>query len=137
MKDILGSINISASAMKAQGTRLRVISENLSNASSTSETPGGDPYRRKTVSFANVLDKVTQENQVVVRKIGEDPSPFRLVHDPSNPSADANGDVKMPNVNALVELTDMREAQRSYEANVQMVEQAKSLLLRTVELLRS
>lgn len=137
MKEILGSMNVSASAMKAQGTRLRVISENLANASSTSETPGGDPYRRKTISFANVLDKVTQEERVVVRKVGEDPSPFRLTHDPSNPSADAEGNVKLPNVNVLMELADMREAQRSYEANVQMIDQAKSLILRTVELLRS
>lgn len=137
MKEILGSMNVSASAMRAQGTRLRVISENLANASSTSETAGGDPYRRKTISFANVLDKVSQEERVVVRKIGEDPSPFRLTHDPSNPAADADGNVKLPNVNVLVELTDMREAQRSYEANVQMVDQAKSLILRTVELLRS
>ena len=137
MKEILGSMNVSASAMRAQGTRLRVISENLANASSTAEVPGGDPYRRKTISFANVLDKVSQEERVVVRKIGEDPSAFRLAHDPSNPAADAEGNVKLPNVNVLMELADMREAQRSYEANVQMIDQAKSLVLRTVELLRS
>jgi flagellar basal-body rod protein FlgC len=137
MNEILGSMNTAASGMRAQGTRLRVISENLANASSTAATPGEEPYRRKTISFANVLDQVTQAEKVVVRKIGEDPSPFRMVHDPSHPSADANGNVTLPNVNVLVELTDMREAQRSYEANLQMVDQAKALILRTVELLRS
>jgi flagellar basal-body rod protein FlgC len=137
MNEILGSMNTAASGMRAQGTRLRVISENLANASSTAATPGEEPYRRKTISFANVLDQVTQAEKVVVQKIGEDPSPFRMVHDPSHPSADANGNVTLPNVNVLVELTDMREAQRSYEANLQMVDQAKALILRTVELLRS
>ncbi len=137
MNDIKGSIGIAAAGLQAQGTRLRVISENLANASTTAATPGGDPYRRKTVTFANELDRAMNIERVVVDKLGQDPAPFRAVYDPSNPAADAQGNVKLPNVNVLIELADMREAQRSYEANLQMVEQARALLMRTLDLLRS
>ena len=137
MNDMLKSMSVAASGMQAQGTRLRVISENLANANSTAEVPGGDPYRRKTVTFAAELDKAIGAEEVKVRKVGQDPSPFREIYEPSHPAADANGHVKLPNVNMLIELADMREAQRSYEANLQMIDQARSMLMRTIELLRS
>jgi len=137
MNDMLKSMSVAASGMQAQGTRLRIISENLANASSTAEVPGGDPYRRKTISFAAELDKATGAEEVKVKRIGTDTSQFREVYEPSHPAADANGHVKLPNVNTLVELADMREAQRSYEANLQMIDQARNMLMRTIDLLRS
>jgi flagellar basal-body rod protein FlgC len=137
MNDMLKSMSVAASGLQAQGTRLRVISENLANASSTAEAPGQDPYRRKTVTFAAELDKAIGADQVKVKRVGTDPAPFREIYEPSHPAADANGHVKLPNVNMLIELADMREAQRSYEANLQMIEQARTMLLRTIDLLRS
>jgi flagellar basal-body rod protein FlgC len=137
MNDMLKSMSVAASGLQAQGTRLRVISENLANAGSTAEVPGGDPYRRKTVTFAAELDKAIGAEEVKVRRVGTDPAPFREIYEPSHPAADANGHVKLSNVNMLVELADMREAQRSYEANLQMIEQARTMLMRTIDLLRS
>jgi flagellar basal-body rod protein FlgC len=137
MNEILKSMATAASGLRAQGTRLKVISENLANASSTASTPGGDPYRRKTISFANELDRATGTELVTVKKVGTDPSPFREVYEPSHPAANENGEVKLPNVNMLVELADMREAQRSYEADLQMIDQARNMLMRTIDLLRS
>ncbi len=137
MNDMLKAMSVAASGLQAQGTRLRVISENLANAGSTAEVPGGDPYRRKTVTFAAELDKAIGAEEVKVRRVGTDPAPFREIYEPSHPAADANGHVKLSNVNMLVELADMREAQRSYEANLQMIEQARTMLMRTIDLLRS
>jgi flagellar basal-body rod protein FlgC len=137
MNEMLKSMAVAASGLQAQGTRLRVISENLANAGSTADVPGGDPYRRKTVSFAAELDKAVGAEKVKVKRVGADPSPFRQIYEPSHPAADTNGNVKLSNVNMLIELADMREAQRSYEANLQMIEQARSMLMRTIELLRS
>ncbi len=137
MNEMLKSMSVAASGLQAQGTRLRVISENLANANSTSEVPGGDPYRRKTVTFAAELDKAIGAEEVKVKKVGTDTAPFREIYEPSHPAADANGHVKLPNVNMLIELADMREAQRSYEANLQMIDQARSMLMRTIDLLRS
>jgi flagellar basal-body rod protein FlgC len=137
MNDMLKSMSVAASGLQAQGTRLRVISENLANASSTAEVPGEDPYRRKTVTFAAELDKAIGAEEVKVKRVGTDPAPFREIYEPSHPAADANGHVKLPNVNMLIELADMREAQRSYEANLQMIEQARTMLMRTIDLLRS
>jgi flagellar basal-body rod protein FlgC len=137
MNDILKSMAVAASGLKAQGTRLKTISENLANASSTSDVPGGDPYRRKTISFASELDRASGAELVTVKKVGTDPSPFRQVYEPSHPAADAAGNVKLPNVNMLVELADMREAQRSYEADLQMIDHARNMLLRTIDLLKS
>jgi len=137
MNDMLRSMSVAASGLQAQGTRLRVISENLANASSTADVPGGDPYRRKTVTFAAELERATGAEEVRVRRVGADPAPFRQIYEPSHPAADASGHVKLPNVNMLIELADMREAQRSYEANLQLIEQSRSMLMRTIELLRS
>ena len=134
--DLMESLMISAAGMRVQGQRLRVVAENLANADSVSEVPGGDPYRRKTISFKNQLDRELGLETVQVKKVGEDPSDFRMKYDPGNPAADAKGYVKLPNVNSLIEMTDMREAQRSYEANLKAIEVARNMLQRTIDLLR-
>lgn len=130
------SMIVSAAAMKAQGTRLRVIAENVANANSTAERPDGDPYRRKIVTFHNVLDRELGMRVVRVRGIRGDQSDFSLRFDPQHPAANTDGYVKTPNVNSLIEMTDMREAHRSYEANLNMIEVTKSMLSRTLDLLR-
>ena len=135
--DLMKSIKISAAGMKAQGVRLKVIAENLANADSISPVAGGDPYRRKVVTFQNVLDRKLGADMVKVKNIGTDKSAFREKYDATNPAADANGYVKLPNVNPLVELMDMREAQRSYEANLRIVDVSKNMLTRTIDLLRN
>ena len=129
--------SIAGSGLQAQSVRLRVVSENLANAQSTGKTPGADPYRRKTVVFASEFDRLLGAASVEVKSIGTDQSPFRVEHDPSNPVADKDGNVKMPNVNMLVEMADMREASRSYEANLQMVKEARSMTNQILDLLRS
>ncbi len=135
--EIMNAIGISASGMHAQGDRLRVIAQNIANADTAAMTPGADPYRRKTVLFKNVMDKTIGEETVRAAKISEDMSkPFKLRFQPDHPGADENGYVKMPNVNSLIEVMDMREAQRSYEANLGMIEIAKSMMGRTLDLLR-
>ena len=134
--DLMESLMISAAGMKVQGDRLRVVAENLANADSVSETPGGNPYRRKVITFKNALDKELGLDTVQVSKIGVDQSDFRLKYEPGNPAADAKGYVKLPNVNSLIEMTDMREAQRSYEANLRAIEVARTMLQRTIDLIR-
>lgn len=135
--DLMKSIKISAAGMQVQGVRLKVIAENLANADSISPVAGGDPYRRKVVTFQNVLDRKLGADMVKVKNVGTDRSAFREKYDATNPAADANGYVKLPNVNPLVELMDMREAQRSYEANLRIVDVSKNMLTRTIDLLRS
>jgi flagellar basal-body rod protein FlgC len=134
--DLERSMRIAASGMKAQSARLRVTAENLANAESTSRTPGGDPYRRKTISFADRLDRQLGARLVEVARYGVDQSAFPTRHEPGHPAADAKGYVKEPNVNPLVEMMDMREAQRSYEANLNAQQQARSMLQKTLDLLR-
>jgi flagellar basal-body rod protein FlgC len=134
--DLLQSMKIAAAGMRVQGTRLKVISENIANADSLSTVPGGDPYRRKVVTFQNVLDRSIGSDLVKVRKIDVDSSEFRKNYNPGHPAADKAGYVRLPNVNALVEMMDMREAQRSYQANVRIVDVSKKLMARTVDLLR-
>ncbi|HET6156822.1 MAG TPA: flagellar basal body rod protein FlgC [Dongiaceae bacterium] len=134
--DLMESLMISAAGMKVQGDRLRVVAENIANADSVSEVPGGDPYRRKTITFKNALDRELGLQTVQVTKVGVDQSDFRIKYDPGNPAADAKGYVKLPNVNSLIEMTDMREAQRSYEANLRAIEVARNMLQRTIDLIR-
>ncbi len=134
--DLMESLMISAAGMRVQGERLRVISENVANVDSVSEIPGGDPYRRKTITFQNALDRELGTSLVKVKKVGLDPSEFTRKYDPSNPAADKAGYVKLPNVNALIEMNDMREAQRSYEANLKVIEVSRGMLQRTIDLLR-
>ena len=136
--EIMNALKISAMGMRAQGTRIRVISENVANAGTTGDTPGADPFRRQTISFKNELDRELGVKLVEVDSIGEDnETPFALRFDPAHPAADATGYVKLPNINPLVEVMDVREAQRSYEANLGMIEQSRSILLRTIDLLRT
>lgn len=131
------AMQVSASGMRAQGTRLRVIAENLANADSTAQTPGGEPYRRKVLTFRNALDRATGSEMVKVNKISPDSRDFQLRYEPSHPAANAEGYVLTSNVNTLIEVADMREAQRSYEANVNVIESAKAMLSRTIGILRS
>jgi len=131
------AMKVAASGLDAQSTRLRIVSENMANAQSTGATPGSDPYRRKVVDFSSVLDRQTGATEVSVERIATDPSDFTTVYDPSNPAADAKGMVKMPNVNMITEMADMREANRSYEANLQTIKQARDLVSMTIDLLRS
>jgi flagellar basal-body rod protein FlgC len=133
--DIKDAMEISASGMKAQGTRLRLISENLANANSTSQTPGGEPYRRKVLTFGNVLDRTLNAQLVKVKSIGPDRSDFELKFDPSHPAANADGYVMLPNVNGVIEMADMREAQRSYDANVSVIETSRAMIAKTLEIL--
>jgi flagellar basal-body rod protein FlgC len=130
------SLKIAGSGMEVQSTRLRVISENVANAQSTGTTPGSNPYVRKTISFENEMDRASGVQTVRVKNIGVDDQPFKLELDPGNPAADAQGFVKTPNVNLLVELADMREANRSYEANLQVVKQSGDLTSMTIALLK-
>ena len=134
--DLESALSIAASGMRAQGTRLKIVAQNIANASSTSDRTGGEPYRRKMVTFANVLDRELDAKLVKIKNIKEDTSEFKLVYDANHPAANDKGFVKMPNVNALVEMMDMREAQRSYEANLNMIESSKQLMSRTIGLLR-
>ena len=136
MADLSKSMNISAAGMKAQGTRLRIISENIANAGSTALTPNGEPYRRKLVTFGATLNRELGTELVEVQKVSRDPSDFGLRYQPGHPAADASGYVKTANVNTLIEMTDMREAQRSYEANLRVMQAARTMLQRTIDLLR-
>lgn len=129
-------MDIAAAGMAVQTERLKVIAQNIANADSVATTPGGTPYQRKTISFKNVLDKKMGMEKVVVDKIGTDNSDFGKKFDPSNPGADESGYVLTPNVNTMIEMTDMREARNSYQANLTVIEMSKSMIQRTLELLR-
>ena len=122
--------------MKVQGTRLRVISENLANADSLPTGPGKSPYRRKNIQFQNVLNRELGLNLVKVKKIGVDKSEFNRRFEPGHPAADEKGYVQTPNVKTLIEVMDMREAQRSYEANLTAIRTARSMMRQTISLLR-
>lgn len=135
---LLDAIAISAHGMRAQGTRVRVATENIANADTAASTPGGNPYTRQTISFKNELDKTSGVDFVQVDKIGTDTkTPFRTEYRPDSPGADKDGYVKLPNVNLMMEMMDVKEAQRSYEANLGMIDQAKSMVMRTIDLLRA
>jgi flagellar basal-body rod protein FlgC len=135
--DFLKSLAIAASGMRAQAGRMRIISENLANADSTASGPNTDPFRRKIPTFRSEVDRALDAQMVTLGKTKTDPSDFRLKHDPGHPAADANGNVKYPNVNPLIELTDMREAQRSYEANVNVVTATRRMIQRTLDILKA
>ncbi|MFC3072500.1 flagellar basal body rod protein FlgC [Shinella pollutisoli] len=137
MDPLIASMKVAASGLEAQSTRIRIVSENLANARSTGDTPGADPFRRKTVSFAAELDRATGAALVEVARLGEDEGEFSTEFDPGNPAADEKGIVKLPNVNVLVEMADMREANRSYEANLQSIKQSRDLISATIDLLRA
>ena len=137
VSDFTRSMGIATSGLRAQAGRMRVISENIANADSTAPTAGGDPYRRKVPTFVNQLDRVLDAKTVSMGRIKPDQSDFRTKYEPSNPAADANGYVKYPNVNPLVEMTDMRDAQRSYEANLNIISATRRMIQRTLDILKS
>ncbi|MCC0044687.1 MAG: flagellar basal body rod protein FlgC [Brucellaceae bacterium] len=137
MDPLFSALKVAASGMTAQSERLRVVSENLANAQSTAKLPGGDPYQRKTVTFAAELDRASGASMVDVASRGTDPSEFPVEYQPGHEAADEFGYVKMPNVNILVEMADMREAIRGYEANLQNIKQSRELISMTIDLLRT
>lgn len=134
---LLTASKIAASGMFAQSARMRVVSENMANANSTGSTPGADAYRRKTISFENTYDEALSADTVAVKSVGRDDSPFQIEHRPGDPAADAEGNVKLPNVNMLMEIADMREAVRGYTANTQVIKQVREMTSMTIDLLRS
>jgi len=133
--DILGAMDISASGMRAQGARIRVISQNIANADTAANTPNAMPYQKKSVVFQNVLDRKMNVDKVEVTEVKQKEGEFRLKYQPSHPGADETGYIKIPKINTLIETTDMREAQRSYEANLGMMQISKGMLSRTIGLL--
>jgi len=137
MNDLSLAMRISASGMEAQSFRMRTVAENLANADSTARTADGDPYRRRVVSFRNVLDRSLGTSVVRVDRVVPDRSEFRQRFDPQHPAANPEGYVQLPNVNPLIEVMDMRQAQRSYEANLSMIEVARGMVQRTIDILRS
>ena len=134
--DISKSMTTAASGMRVQADRMRVIAENIANANSTAVGANGQPYRRQVVTFKDAVDDATGANIVEVRKVARDRSDFKMNYDPGHPAANAEGYVMLPNVNTLIEMTDMREAQRAYEANLNVVDAARMMQTRTLDLLR-
>lgn len=135
--DFARSMGIATSGLRAQAGRMRVISENIANADSTASSAGGDPYRRKVPTFSSTLDRALDAKVVSLGQIKPDQSDFRVKYEPSNPAADASGNVKYPNVNSLVEMTDLRDAQRSYEANLNVITATRRMIQRTLDILKA
>ena len=133
---LLSSAKSAAAGLFAQSSRMRVVSENIANASTTGKTPGADPYQRKTISFESEMDDNSGVDLVKIDQIARDETPFQTEYMPGNAAADDKGMVKMPNVNMLVELADMREASRSYTANTQVIKQVRELVNMTIDLMR-
>jgi flagellar basal-body rod protein FlgC len=135
--DFARSMKIASSGMRAQVGRMRVLSENIANAESTAGSPGGDPYRRKVPTFSVTLDHTLDAKVVSLGRVWRDTTAFPVRHEPGNPVADAAGNVKYPNVNTLVEMTDMRDAQRSYEANLNVISATRRMIQRTLDILKA
>ncbi|HXZ47305.1 MAG TPA: flagellar basal body rod protein FlgC [Pseudolabrys sp.] len=135
--DFLKTLTIAASGLRAQAGRMRIISENIANADSTPQRAGADPYRRKIATFRSELDRTLDTQLVELGKVQTDSSDFRLKYEPGHPAADVNGNVKYPNVNSVIELTDMREAQRSYEANINVISATRRMIQRTIDILKA
>ena len=130
------AIEVASHATKLQSERLKVAAENMANEHSTSIQPGGAPYRRKIVFAKNNYNKRLRTNIVKVRKVDVDKSPFILKYEPNHPAADLNGYVKYPNIHTEIEKADAGEAQRSYEANLSIMEMSKSMIQKTIEAIR-
>ena len=135
--DFLKTMTIAASGLRAQAGRMRIISENIANADSTPTVAGGDPYRRKVPSFVSEVDRALGARVVALGRTAIDKTEFRLKYEPGHPAADRNGNVKYPNVNPLIEMTDMREAQRTYEANVNVIGATRRMIQRTLDILKA
>ena len=136
MSEFQKAMQIATSGMMAQNVRVRVISQNIANADSLATTPGGEPYQRQTVSFKNVMDRASGVEMVEVGNIGVDRTEFGRQFNPGHPAADANGYVMLPNVQPLIEMVDLRQAQRSYEANLRVIDVSRTMVSRTLDLLR-
>ncbi|MGB7035285.1 MAG: flagellar basal body rod protein FlgC [Xanthobacteraceae bacterium] len=137
MMDFAKSLRVAATGLKAQMGRMRIITENIANVDSVATTPGGDPYRRRIVTFTTELDHSLGADVVKIGPVETDKSSFLVRHEPGNPAADAQGNVKYPNVNTLVEMTDMRDAQRSYEANLNVITATRKMLQLTIDMLKA
>jgi len=135
--DFLKSMAIAASGLRVQASRMRIISENIANADSTASKPDSEPYRRKLLSFSSEIDRALDARIVSLGRVKTDTADFRMKYEPGHPAADANGNVKYPNVNPLVEMTDMREAQRSYEANINVIGATRRMIQRTIDILKA
>jgi len=135
--DFIKTLTIAASGLRAQAGRMRIISENIANADSTPQRPGADPYRRKIPTFHSELDRTLDTQLVELGRVQTDSSAFRLKYEPGHPAADVNGNVKYPNVNPLVEMTEMRDAQRTYEANINVISATRRMLQRTIDILKA
>lgn len=135
--DFVKSLAIAASGLRAQAGRMRVLSENIANADSTAPRPGADPYRRRIPTFRTEMDRELGARVVGLGPVRNDPSDFRVKHQPGHPSADTSGNVRYPNINPLIEMTDMREAQRAYEANVNVIGATRRMIQRTLDILRA
>ncbi len=134
--DILKAMKLASAGMQAQSTRMRVVAENLANADTRPDKPGMDPYRRKVITFKNTLDRALGVDRVKVDRIRADRTEFDKKYDPGHPAADEKGYVQVPNVKTMIEMMDLKEAQRSFEANLTVIQAAKSMLQKTIELLR-
>ena len=135
--DFVRSMSIATSGLRAQAGRMRVISENIANADSTAQAAGSDPYRRKIPTFRSEMDRALEANTVTMGKTRLDPTDFRTKYEPGHPAADQNGYVKYPNVNSVIELNDMRDAQRSYEANLNIISATRRMIQRTLDILKA
>jgi flagellar basal-body rod protein FlgC len=135
--DFMKSLHIAASGLRAQMGRMKVITENIANVDSVATSPGGDPYRRRIVTFSSELDRSIGADVVKLGKVEPDKSDFLVRHEPGNPAADAQGNVKYPNVNTLVEMTDLRDAQRSYESNLNVITATRKMMQLTIDMLKA
>ena len=135
--ELFKALKISAAGMKAQGTRMRVVAENMANSDSLPTKPGDEPYRRKLINFKNVMDRELNARKVQVDKVYEDRKAFGRKYEPAHPAADADGYVLTPNTNSFIEMMDLREAQRSYEANLNVIRSSKTMLMKTLDILRA
>jgi flagellar basal-body rod protein FlgC len=135
--DFVKSLQIAVSGLKAQSGRMRVISENIANADSAPANAQAEPYRRKVPTFERRLDRELGADTVQLGRVARDASAFRTRHEPGHPAADRNGYVRLPNVNSTIESMDLREAQRSYEANLNVVSATRRMIQRTLDLLRA
>ncbi|MFV0279830.1 MAG: flagellar basal body rod protein FlgC [Rhodoblastus sp.] len=137
MDPLQTSIRVAGSALQAQAIRMRVVSENIANAQTSANSPDSEPYRRKTVTFGEQVSREEHASFVAIKKIGRDDGPLRVVRDPGNPAANAKGEVLMPNVDPVLELADMREANHGYQASLQIIRQARDLFSMTLDILKT
>jgi flagellar basal-body rod protein FlgC len=136
MTGVVDAFYLAGAGMRTQGDRLRVVAENIANADSTGLTPGSEPYRRKIITFKNVLDREMGIDKVTVASYGTDSSPYKKKYEPGHPAADASGYVLYPNVDMAVEMVDMQEAQRAYQADVSVIDTTRNMISQTLGLLK-